>query len=360
MAHHGLQGFRERLVEAYLSDLVELEEFVLLYQNNLSRLVFPHWKFEKFDLESWDEAECHTELRFRKSDLPALLVCLEIPEKIVCSQRTTCSGIEALCILLKRLAYPCRYTDMVSRFGRNPTELCLIFNTLLEFLYTTHHHRLQSWEQPFLTPDSLARYAECIHAHGAPLQNCFGFIDGTIRRIARPKHNQRTMYNGYKRVHAMKFQSVVIPNGMIANLSGPFEGKRHDSTMLYQSGLLQSLTQHAIYNGNPLCLYGDPAYPLGIHLQGPFKDRQLSPEMQRFNKAMSAVRVSVEWVFGNITNYFQFVDFKKQQKVNLSSVGKMYAVCALLQNAHTCLYDNIVSQVFELQPPTLEEYFGQF
>lgn len=168
------------------------------------------------------------------------------------------------------------------------------------------------------------------------------------------------MYNGYKRVHAMKFQSVVIPNGLIANLSGPFEGKHHDSTMLYQSGLLQSLTQHAIYNGNPLCLYGDPAYPLGIHLQGPFKDRQLSPEMQRFNKAMSAVRVSVEWVFGNITNYFQFVDFKKQQKVNLSSVGKMYAVCALLQNAHTCLYDNIVSQVFELQPPTLEEYFGQF
>lgn len=82
--------------------------------------------------------------------------------------------------------------------------------------------------------------------------------------------------------------------------------------------------------------------------------------MQRFNKAMSAVRVSVEWVFGNITNYFQFVDFKKQQKVNLSSIGKMSAVCALLQNANTCLHDNIVSQVFELKPPTLEEYFGQF
>ena len=107
------------------------------------------------------------------------------------------------------------------------------------------------------------------------------------------------MYNGLKRVHGMKFQSVVIPNGLIAkqraqkgwaNLSGPFEGKRHDSTMLYQSGLLQSLTQQAIYNGNPLCLYGDPVYPLGIHLQGPFKDRQLSPEMQRFNKAMSVVR----------------------------------------------------------------------
>ncbi len=41
------------------------------------------------------------------------------------------------------------------------------------------------------------------------------------------------MYNGHKRVHSMKFQSVVIPNGLIANLAGPFEGKRHDSTMLY-------------------------------------------------------------------------------------------------------------------------------
>ena len=107
MAHHGLQGFRERLVEAYLSDLVELEEFVLLYQNNLSRLVFPHWKFEKFDLESWDEAECHTELRFRKSDLPALLVCLSNPRKD-CVQseddmqwnRSTVHSFEKTCIPL--------------------------------------------------------------------------------------------------------------------------------------------------------------------------------------------------------------------------------------------------------------------
>ena len=44
----------------------------------------------------------------------------------------------------------------------------------------------------------------------------------------------------HKRVHSMKLQSVVIPNGLIANLAGPFEGKRHDATMLYQSVLLPS------------------------------------------------------------------------------------------------------------------------
>ena len=64
-------------------------------------------------------------------------------------------------------------------------------------------------------------YAAAITATGAPLQNCFGFIDGTVRPIARPVDNQRILYNGHKRVHALKFQSVVLPNGLIANMYGP-------------------------------------------------------------------------------------------------------------------------------------------
>ena len=105
--------------------------------------------------------------------------------------------------------------------------------------------------------------------------------------------------------------------------------------MLNQSGLLNDLRQVAFYNGDPLCLYGDPVYPLGVHLQGPYKNIQLSPDQIRYNKAMNEVRVSVEWLSGNITNHFKFVNFEKQMKINLSAVGKMYVVCALLENAHT-------------------------
>ena len=94
-----------------------------------------------------------------------LLNCLSIPEKVVSPQRTSSSGLEGLCILLKRLAYPCRYADMVSRFGRNPTEICLIFNEMLSLVFSTHHHRLESFEQPFLSPENLIRYANSIHAH---------------------------------------------------------------------------------------------------------------------------------------------------------------------------------------------------
>ena len=354
-----LATVRDALLLAHYQKIIDDVEFAVLYDANLSKPVFPYSKFDRFSLDNWEDSECWTELRFGKEDLDLLLLNLQIPDEIVCSQRSVCDGMEGMCILLKRLAYPCRYTDMVPRFGRNPTELCLIFNSVLDFLYSTHRHRLQNWNMnPFLQPERLHRYAETIHQHGAPLQNCFGFVDGTVRSIARPKFNQRVMYNGHKRVHGIKFQSVVTPNGLIANLCGPFEGKRHDSIMLNQSGLLDELRRVAIYNGQPLCLYGDPAYPLGIHLQAPYKGNNLTPQMELYNKSMSEVRVAVELLFGDICNYFKFIDFKRQMKVNLSPVGKIYFVCALLENARTCLYGNQVSEMFEIAPPSLNEYFS--
>ena len=79
--------------------------------------------------------------------------------------------------------------------------------------------------------------------------------------------------------------------------------------------------------------------------------------MVHFNKSMSTVRKSVEWLFNDIATYFKFIDFKKNLKIGLSSRGKMYAVCALLRNALTCLYGNQTSTFFEFDPPSLQEYF---
>ena len=87
--------------------------------------------------------------------------------------------------------------------------------------------------------------------------------------------------------------SLVTPNGITTNLHGPFEGCRHDSGMLAYSGLLQQLEQHP-YNlyEEPMCLYGDPAYPLRVHLQGPFANP--TPDHLKYNKAMSQSCVAVE------------------------------------------------------------------
>ena len=72
---------------------------------------------------------------------------------------------------------------------------------------------------------------------------------------------------------------------------------------------------------------------------------------------MSTVRSSVEWIFGDIVNYFKFLDFKKNLKIGLNAVGKIYVTCALMQNARSILYGSATSEYFGLNPPTLEEYF---
>lgn len=129
--------------------------------------------------------------------------------------------------------------------------------------------------------------------------------------------------------------------------------------MLADSNLLDQLEQYAFSpTGVPLCLYGDPAYPLRVHLQSPFKGAVLTPDMMAYNKSMSTVRTSVEWIFGDTIKSFKFLDFKNNLKIGLSTVGKMYIVCSLIRNALTCMYGNQSCEFFDLDPPLIQEYFS--
>ena len=96
-----------------------------------------------------------------------------------------------------------------------------------------------------------------------------------------------------------------------------------DARMLAVSDLYDDLENFAFCPaGREMCLYGDPAYLLRVHLQAPFRNGVLTRQMEIFNEKKSAVRASVEWLFADIINYFKFLDFKKNLRVGLSQVGK--------------------------------------
>ncbi len=80
---------------------------------------------------------------------------------------------------------------------------------------------LETFDQDWLQPNKLAEYSQAVYQKSNALENCWGFIDGTMRPICHPEENQRVIYNGHKRVHDLKYQSVVAANGLIANLYGP-------------------------------------------------------------------------------------------------------------------------------------------
>ena len=263
---------REALLLANDLNLIDDEELLLLYDVNTSKnLEIPYWKYDKFDLDSLTDDECKSEFCFLKHDIYALVDVFNLPDITTCPNRFSVYSDEALCMLLRRFAYPCRYEDLVPRFGRPVPQLSMVVGEAMDLLHVQFGRLLSRLNQPWLSQAQLAQFSEAIYRKGAALDNCWGFIDGTVRPVCRPGENERVLYNGHKRVHAIKFQSVVAPNGLISNLFGPVEGRRHDSGMLAMSGLLPMLENYCVSpTGQPLCVYGDPAYPLRIHLQGPF------------------------------------------------------------------------------------------
>ena len=198
------------LLLCYCENIISDEEYFIL--SDLYRpknLDLPYDEYPLFDLESMLNDECKTEFRFEKTHLPLLADVLQIPPMFKCSQGSVADGMEALCMLLKRL---------VPRFGRPIPVLSMVTNQVLDFIYDTHGRRILQWNHDLLNPRSLEQYTYAVSRKGAPLDNCFGFVDGTVRPISRPGETQRVLYNGHKRVHAIKFQSVALPNGLIANI----------------------------------------------------------------------------------------------------------------------------------------------
>lgn len=119
---------------------------------------------------------------------------------------------------------------------------------------------------------------------------------------------KKLVFNGHKRVHGFKFQSIVIPNGLISHLYGPIEGHHHDAGMLRESNILAQMANHMTSPDGHICsVNGDPAYPLGDGYIIPlYRGGAISRNQMIFNKRMSAIRICVEWAFGTVLSLFAY------------------------------------------------------
>jgi hypothetical protein len=151
---------------------------------------------------------------------------------------------------------------------------------------------------------------------------------------------------------------VVSPDGIVIHVYGPVEGRRHDATVLRESGLLDILDAHFWGpNGERYFVYGDPAYQTGSHIMAPYKGAHLTEDQRAWNAQMSKIREPVEWMFKEVNSVFKFLNFSENQKVLLSPCGLFYMVAVLLTNAHTILHRPQTPRYFNCTPPSLNEYF---
>ncbi|KAJ8930621.1 hypothetical protein NQ314_016536 [Rhamnusium bicolor] len=297
-----------------------------------------------FNLQNISDVDIEVNFRFHRDDLPRLLRVLQITPIVRTKEGDLATGEEALCILLRRLAYPNHLKDLKAVFSRSSEAISHIVNFMTEFIYQHHGQLLDNLENLlWLDEEKMQLYGQGIAAKGAAVQNCFGFIDGTARPICRPSQNQEEYYSGHKRQHCVKYQSVLSPDGIILNIQGSYPGRRHDAVF---------------QNGSRFVLFGDQAYGIRELLLCPYPGRGVNEAQRTFNASMSVVRQAVEWGFQKVLAQFAFTDFKKNQKLLLQDLESMYKTAIILTNCHTCLYSSQTAQYFLIEPPQLEQYFN--
>ena len=99
-------------MELALALVEDDEDLVLLTILNPTQQKKKYYKLVKsqtpFDLDRLTDDFCWIHFRFLKADLVKLKNLLGIPDVVRCRKSVTVSGLEGLCILLKRLSYPGR------------------------------------------------------------------------------------------------------------------------------------------------------------------------------------------------------------------------------------------------------------
>jgi hypothetical protein len=165
---------------------------------------------------------------------------------------------------------------------------------------------------------------------------------------------QRAFYNGWKSIHGLKHQTLVIAHGITVDLHGPTSLRRSDLFLLGESDIDDRLAALG-----PQKAYGDTIYP---HLQritscsrAQFPTDREKQEKRIFKK----MRISIEWNYGVTSQLFGYLkNLNKLRIMETDRVSKIYTVATFLRNCHVCLYGSISASYFDLEFPEdmLERY----
>lgn len=120
-------------------------------------------------------------------------------------------------------------------------------------------------------------------------------MNGLINYSNKTMHSIATLHNA---------TIYFTPKFFVVHFS---EGCKHDAGMLAGSNLAQDLNQYAYSTtGHLMSIYMVIQHICYRSASG------VLPRMQAHHVGMSCVRISVEWLFVAIVNYFKFLDFKKK------------------------------------------------
>ena len=298
----------------------------------------------------WTDVSFEKMFRFRRPDFFRMLDAMNLRDKSICCGRsgrgTYFPADICFMVVLRRLAFPCRFFDMVNMFGIPSNRLCDIFHSTIDFLHTRYAKKLNeftTWEQYF------PAFAAAMQHAGAPYDNLISIFDGNCTACCRPgglgnqnsRFDQSEVYTGEKAQHQFKYLVSQFPNG-ISVLSGPYKGKVHDGRMLSESGWTQVLMHIEHTTGRRFLMFGDAGFAVSRYIQAMYKEYggYITADARNFNNLMSRIKIYIENSFAEKANIFSFMSFKNGLRLGGRRVHRAYEVANFLQNIRTTFYGN--------------------
>jgi len=319
-----------------------------------------------------------------KVELWGLCDGFQFPEFIKTKSRHKFTGEEVFLFGLYRLCNPTKLSNEIVniRFGFHTKSLASeCFRAFLDHMVNNWGYLLTNnvgfWADKFPnTSYAIRRKCQELGVIFPVDFNVAAFTDNTMNAACRPGGGprrdgtyaprndpliQRAWYNGWKKLHGMKWQTVDLPNGMNAHVWGAVSVRHNDLWTLSNSNLNDLWRDAQLGRPMQYCIYGDSAYMhLDLsHVRSRHNYELLTEREKVENRVMSSVRESIEWDYGDIGRYFPLVDWKHVLKVRQMPVGDIYLTAMLCRNALNCLKPGLTAQYFKCRPPTLGEWLMQ-
>lgn len=192
-------------------------------------------------------------------------------------------------------------------------------------------------------PTTTAEVENCVSSfyskHGFP--QCLGAVDGTHINIRQPYENSSDFINRKGRC-SLNVQALCDFKCCLLDVDVQWPGSVHDARIFAKSSLNRKLRDGTVPKGPkiivegkdpvPICILGDPAYPLLPYLMKEFPSGGSNMMEQFFGYRLCASRMVIECAFGRLKAWFRTLT--SVMDINLSDLRTVVMTSKLFQLLH--------------------------
>ena len=197
--------------------------------------------------------------------------------------------------------------------------------------------------------DTVANFYD---AHGFP--QCIGAVDGTHVFIKQPLENA-TAYINRKNRYSLNVQASCDYRYCFTDVGIKWPGSVHDSRIfcnskineMLRNGSIPSLPKVLVPDTDPvpICVLGDPAYPLLPYKMKEFPGRGSTSQEQFFGWRLCSARMVIECDFGRLKG--RFGALKHEMDINLNYLPRVVHSCFILHNYFEVNGDHISNEAID-------------